>query len=202
VSQTTELDFYFDPLCPWAWMTSRWILEVEKVRPIAVNFKVMSLILLNENQDISDEYRQRLESARGPVRVCAAAEKAAGPQVLRDLYTALGTKHHKDGRPFDEALYAEALTDCGLDPSLAEAATSSDYDDLIKASHDEGVGKVGPDVGTPILVYDGHAIFGPVIAKIYRGEEAGDLFDHVTALSEYEHFYELKRGRTERPDFS
>jgi hypothetical protein len=183
-------------------VTSRWILEVEKVRDIDVVWHQMSLAYLNEDRDIPDNYREMLKTAWGPVRVVMAAQQAHGPEVLAPLYTAMGERIHVQQQEADKEMAIGALQDAGLPVELAEAWDDSSYDEKIKASHHEGMDAVGDDVGTPTIHFNGTAFFGPVITKAPRGEEAGKLWDGVMAVASYPLFFEIKRSRTAQLDFS
>ena len=198
----SRADFWFDPACPFAWITSRWILEVENVRDIEVTWNIMSLAYLNQDKDISPEYREFLSTAWQPVRVLMAAEQKYGKEVLLPLYTAMGNRIHLEKQAKDRDLVEAALAEAGLDLSLADAMDDSSYDEAIAESHQAGMSQVGNEVGTPTIAFEGRAFFGPVISKAPRGEDAGRMWDAFVTLSKFEHFYELKRSHTEDLDFS
>ncbi|MGR7000410.1 mycothiol-dependent nitroreductase Rv2466c family protein [Yinghuangia aomiensis] len=201
-TERDQAHFWFDPLCPWAWMTSRWMLEVEKVRPVDVTWHVMSLSVLNENRDdLPERYVKLMAEGWGPVRVCIAAEQKYGSEVLGPLYTALGARHHPGGRPYDRATIEEALEEAGLPRDLADAADSTAYDEALRASHAEGIGLVGEDVGTPVVAVNGVAFFGPVVTPAPKGEAAGKLWDGCVLVAGTPGFYEIKRTRTQGPIF-
>jgi protein-disulfide isomerase-like protein with CxxC motif len=200
--EPTQVDFWFDPLCPWAWITSRWMLEVEKVRPVATRWHVMSLAELNSTKDdIPAEYKERLKHAWGPVRVCTAAEQKFGPEVLGALYTAIGTLFHDQKAERNRATIEAALVDAGLPVELADAMDSTEYDEALRASHRDGMDRVGYEVGTPVISVDGASFFGPVVSPIPRGEDAARLWDGVLLVAGTDGFFELKRSRTRDPIF-
>lgn len=199
--EATPVDFWFDPLCPWAWIASRWMLEVEKQRPVAVRWHVMSLAVLNEGRDLSEHYQEAMKQAWGPVRVVIAAQQKFGPEVLGRLYTALGTRFHHEKAPKDRPTVEAALTDAGLPADLADAMESTEYDEALRASHAEGIERVGYEVGTPIISVNGTSIFGPVVSPIPRGEAAAKLWDGVLLVTATDGFFELKRSRTREPIF-
>jgi hypothetical protein len=204
-AEREEVQFWFDPLCPWAWITSRWMLEVERVRPVRTDWRIMSLAYLNlvqhEGKGLSEEYVERMAKAWGPVRVCAAAAADAGPGVLGPLYTAIGTRLHNQGRRDDPAILPEALQEAGLPGWLADAAETDEFDAAIKKSHHEAFDEVGLDVGTPVIRIRGKALFGPVITPAPKGEAAGELWDGLVLVSKADGFFELKRSRDRRPAF-
>ncbi|WP_027347279.1 mycothiol-dependent nitroreductase Rv2466c family protein [Hamadaea tsunoensis] len=198
---------YFDPMCPWAWMTSRWLLEVEQVRDVRITFRVMSLSVLNENRtELPERYKEMLSRGWGPVRVAIAAEEKFGNEVLRNLYTALGKRIHLDKHPLDRDLYLAALAEVGLPAELADAAYTDEFDEALRASHERGMRPVGEDVGTPVVHVPGPdgeqiAFFGPVVTPAPKGEAAGRLWDGVLAVAGTDGFFELKRTRTREPIF-
>jgi 2-hydroxychromene-2-carboxylate isomerase len=198
-----KVDFWFDPICPWAWITSRWLLEVAPMRALDVQWHVMSLAVLNEGRDyLADDYKKRLAAAWGPVRVVIAAKQRFGDGVVLPLYTALGNQFHLHKAEIDRATIQSALQHVNLPTDLAEAMTSTDYDDELRASHKDGIERVGMEVGTPIISVDGSSFFGPVVTPMPRGEAAAKLWDGVLLVAGTDGFFELKRTRDRHPEFS
>ena len=201
VQPSTTVDFWFDPMCPWAWMTSRWMLEVEKVRPVKTIFHVMSLSVLNDGRELSEKYRVSMDNGWAPVRVSLAVGEQYGQEQLAAFYTALGTRVHPKQEGLTRETVQAALADVGLPPELIELGDTGENDDALRASHHAGMDPVGYEVGTPVIHVNGVAFFGPVLTPAPKGEEAGRIFDGVLALASYPGFYELKRTRTQGPIF-
>lgn len=197
----TSAEFWFDPVCPWAWMTSRWILEVEKVRDISVQWNLFSLAHLNRDKELPEEYKSRLIRSWQSTRVIAAAQKENGSSITLPLYTAISSRIHLKKMDVGVVLFEEALTEVGLNPALAQAMSDESLNAAIIESHDRGIALVGNDVGTPIISVGGAAFFGPVISPAPKGEEAGKLWDGVVGVASYPGFFEIKRSRTVGPIF-
>ncbi|GBQ03697.1 disulfide bond formation protein DsbA [Streptomyces spongiicola] len=201
--QTAKVDFYFDAACPFAWITSRWMLEVERERDVELRFHAMSLYFHNEGNELPDWYRTLVDKSIGPARVAAVVAARHGQKALRDLYTAYGTRiHEKKAEDFDEVV-AESLAEAGLPAELAAAAHDPAHDETLRASHDAGRDpEAGGYVGTPTIHVDGTAWFGPVLRAIPRGESAARLFDSFRVLAGHPDLFELKRTRTGGLDYS
>lgn len=204
-SQTpVTADFWFDPVCPWAWIASRWMLEVEQVREVRVRWNLMSLAVLNEGRDLPEQYIELMERSWYPVRAIAAAQAEAGDSVVLPLYTAMGERIHRGQRTDFAEVSREALVEIGLDAGLADLGDAHDV--ALRASHQRAMDLVGTDVGTPVIAVPGPqgepiAFFGPVITPIPRGEAAGRLWDGTLLVAGTPGFFELKRTRTAEPSF-
>lgn len=213
MSNRDKVTFYFDVSCPFCWVTSRWIKEVEKVRDIEVEWKPMSLSVLNEGRDeLPEEYKFMMQCNWTPARLFNAVFSQDGQEAVDKLYTALGTKIHNENRidrhahvdepehAFDE-LIKEALAEVGLPEERLAQALTTGFDELMRENHAEAMKEVGNDVGTPVVKLNDVAFFGPVLTRIPRGEEAGKIFDGSVAVASYPYFFEIKRSRTEDPRF-
>lgn len=198
----TSADFWFDPLCPFAWISSRWLLEVGEQRDIEVTWHVMSLAYLNKDKDIPQDYRDMLVGTEKPVRVAIRIAQEHDNATLGDWYTAVGTRRHNNGEDLDRDMVAASLADVGLPADLIEAWDDESLDEAVAKSHHEGMDAVGDDVGTPTIHINGSAFFGPVLSKIPRGDDAGLLWDGAVAVARFPYFYELKRSRTGELDFT
>lgn len=197
----SNVQFWFDPICPWAFMTSRWLLEVEKIRDISITWNLFSLAHLNKDKDLAPEYKARLIRSWQATRVIAAAQEKNGKEITLPLYTAISSRIHLKKMDVGQELFTQALKEVGADENLASAESDSKFDNAIIASHEAGIALVGSDVGTPIIAVEGTAFFGPVISPAPRGEEAGKLWDGVLLAASYPGFFEIKRSRTVGPIF-
>jgi hypothetical protein len=197
----TDVEFWFDPSCPWAWMTSRWVDEVSKYRDLDVTWKVMSLSVLNENNDVSESYRAFFPRALRYTRLVAAVKELHGQAYVKPLYDALGTRIHPGGSKDPDTVIPEALAEVGLPADLAKYSESDEFDPQMRESHFDGINRVGQDVGTPVIAVGGVAFFGPVISPAPKGEQAVALWDGTVAVASYPGFFEIKRTRTAEPIF-
>jgi 2-hydroxychromene-2-carboxylate isomerase len=197
----TAVDFWFDPTCPWAWMTSRWVGEVEQHRDLDVTWHVMSLFVLNEGHDVPEQYKEALATNQVYSRLVTAARLRHGQDVVKPLYDALGEQIHHQQQKDPSIVVPAVLEQLGLEADLADAAWTDETDTAMRASHKDGIDRVGEDVGTPVIAVDGVAFFGPVISPAPKGQQALDLWDGVVAAARYPGFFELKRSRTVGPVF-
>jgi hypothetical protein len=182
-------------------MTSRWMMEVEKVRPVDVTWSVMSLAVLNEGRDLPDGYREMMDRAWGPVRVIIAAARDHGEKVVKPLYDAMGTRIHLGGEKDYAKVILPALEEVGLPWELADFAETDAVDAELRASHQRAIDLVGDEVGTPVVAVNDEAFFGPVVSPAPKGEAAGRLWDGCVLVAGTPGFYELKRSRTVGPIF-
>lgn len=203
MAEKTAVDFWFDPVCPWAWMTSRWIDEVARQRDIDVTWHIMSLAILNENNEMSDGRRASHRAGYAYGQLVTAVAQELGQDRVKAIYDALGTRIHVDGRgATDTAILAEVIAQCDVPQGLADRAAAGEFDDAYRASHIDGINRVGQDVGTPVIAVNGVAFFGPVISPAPKGEDALRLFDGIVMAASYDGFFELKRSRTRGPEFN
>lgn len=198
---TDSVKFWFDPACPWAWMTSRWVDEVARLRGLDVDWRVMSLAVLNENNDISEGYGAFLPRALKYTRLAQATQELHGQVMVKALYDALGAEIHIGGNTNADEVIALALAAVGLPAGFSAYADSDEYDTQMRASHFDGINRVGQDVGTPVIAINDVAFFGPVVSPAPMGEQALALWDGVVAAASYDGFFELKRSRTREPIF-
>jgi hypothetical protein len=182
-------------------MASRWVDEVAQLRDLEVSWHVMSLAVLNEDNEVSEEYRAFFPRALRYTRLVAAVRELHGQSAVKPLYDALGARIHPGKRKDVDAVIAEALNETGLPVELARYADSDEFDPQMRASHFDGIGRVGQDVGTPVIAVGDSAFFGPVISPAPKGEQAVALWDAVVSMAEYDGFFELKRSRTREPVF-
>ncbi|WP_341716281.1 disulfide bond formation protein DsbA [Micromonospora sp. FIMYZ51] len=194
---TRTVDFWFDPSCPYTWITSRWLIEVATVRPLALRWQVMSLSVLNEGREVDPEGDTEGWLWR-PVRVCAAVRQRYGQDGLARFFTAYGLRVHEGGQWCD---LGDALADADLPRDLADAAETSDFDAAVRASHAEAIALVGDHVGTPIIATTDDtgakvAFFGPVISRIPHGEAAARLWDGTLLVAATPGFHELSTPPT------
>lgn len=197
-----DVHFWFDPVCPWAWLTSRWLLEAARVRPLRPRWHVMSLSVLNEGRPVSTDYARLLAEAWGTARACVAVAERTGEEALGRFYTSLGALLHARELPRTRETVTAALADAGLPADLVEAMDDPAYDGPLRASHQDGISRVGTDVGTPVISVGVVSFFGPVVSPVPVGEEAGRLWDGVLLIAGTEGFFELKRTRDRSPVLS
>ena len=201
MTEKAAVEMWFDPICPWAWLTSRWLMEVEQVRDVEVTWSVMSLAVLNDGRELPAEYRSVMERSWGPVRVVVAAAREHGSGVIKPLFDALGTRIHVGGQKDYPQVVAASLQEVGLPADLLRFATSNEVDDDVRASHARAIALVGDDVGTPVVAMDGAGFFGPVVSPAPKGEAAGRLWDGWVLMTSTPGFFELKTTRTQSPSF-
>jgi 2-hydroxychromene-2-carboxylate isomerase len=201
-SPTTQVEFWFDPSCPWAWMTSRWVDEVSEHRDLNITWNIMSLAVLNEDKDVSDDYRSFFPRALRYTRLVTAVKELHGQEYVKPLYDALGIRIHPGKSKDPDTVIAESLAEVGLPADLIRYSLTDEFDEQMRASHFDGINRVGQEVGTPVIAVDGVAFFGPVISPAPKGEDALRLWDGTVAVASYPGFFEIKRTRTVDPIFA
>ena len=200
--EPVPVTFWFDPSCPFTWMTSRWMLEVAEQRPLDITWRVMSSAIANEGNEVPAEFVPFVAAAWKGARVAVAVGEDHDSDTLGRFYTALGQRSHVGGQLIDEELILKALAEVGLPSELAAAADDPAYDGAVRASHAESQAAAGDTFGSPVVAIEGRAFFGPVVTPIPRGVDALRLFDGLRNLSAVPQFAELKRARNGPPDFS
>lgn len=202
MAEKTAVDFWFDPVCPWAWMTSRWIDEVARQRDINVTWHIMSLAILNENNDMDESHRASHKMGYRYGQLVTGIALELGQDKVKAAYDALGQRIHVDGRGAkDDEIFNEVVAVLEVPQDLVTRAEQGEFDEAYRASHVDGIERVGQDVGTPVISVDGVAFFGPVLSPAPKGEEALRLFDGVVMAASVDGFFELKRSRTRGPQF-
>jgi 2-hydroxychromene-2-carboxylate isomerase len=191
----TPVDVFFDPGCPFTWRTSRWITEVAGADIATVTWRLMSLGILNEGNEIPEQYRAMMAQGVRVLRALAAAGATGGNDAVAALYTALGTRQHEKGEFLSDDVVADAVAEAGLPASVAAAVDDESLDAVVRASHEESQAAVGQESGSPILRLDGHGYFGPVVVPAPTGDEALRLFEAVRLIASVPAFSELKTSR-------
>lgn len=210
----SDVDFFWDPVCPWAWITSRWVVEVQQQRRYTVRWRPISLMMINAHRTddwYTPQYRAGHRAGTECLRVADAVDRAEGNDAVGRLYTEIGTRFHNQGRRDEyltdrEAFLAEVLAAAGLDGAYAAHADDTAHDPHLRAETDLAFARAGNDVGTPIITFGpdtpGEAsFFGPVIARIPRGDDALRLWDAVEVIATTSGMAELKRSNRSRPMF-
>lgn len=202
MAENTKVEFWFDPVCPWAWMTSRWIQEVERLRDgVEVDWNVMSLAILNEDRDMNDAHKKSHAFSKRACQVAAGVKAELGNEAMVKFYDTIGTINHNEGRSGEEGTLEEAVEKDGVPAEFVTRAENGEFDELLLASHNGAIDRVGDEVGTPVIAVNGVAFFGPVISPAPKGDMALQLFDGVVAAAGYDGFFEIKRSRTRGPQF-
>ena len=196
-----SVEMWFDPVCPWAWMTSRWLMEVERVRDVEVTWSVMSLSVLNEGRELPASYRDLMDRSWAPVRVIIAAARDHGQRVIKPLYDAMGKRIHLGGEEDYTKVIADSLDEVGLPTKVLQLAETTPIDNALRTSHQRAMDLVGDDVGTPVISVGGISFFGPVVSPAPTGDDAGRLWDGCLLVAGTPGFFEIKRTRTTGPIF-
>lgn len=197
----TAVRFYFDPACPFAWAASRWLVGAAAHRDVDIEWRQMSLAVLNEGTDVPEQQRHHMDVSRKLGRVLAAAYDHVGDAALGPLYTALGQRVHHQDEPVTTVMVAAALTDSGLDPSMATSIDDPTYDSSVRVAHQESQDNLGDTGGSPIICIDGHCFLGPVLTAIPAPAEGDKLFDALVTVAATDAFAQLQRPHSGPPTF-